>query len=61
MKTFTHTQQVTNYNLDKITDRYITCGWIEKDIIGTSTSITAIVFEWTGDGFPEYPLVDDLL
>lgn len=61
MKTYTHIQQVTNHNLDKIADRYTACGWIEKDIIGTTNSITAIVFEWTGEVFPEYPLVDDLL
>lgn len=60
MRTITYKQAVTNENIDKICDRFINCCWIEKEIIGTENNVQYVVFEWTGNGIPQYPNISDL-
>lgn len=62
MQTVIHRQPVTNENLDKICDRYISLGWKEHDIISDiHNHVSAIEFIWNGEGHPQWPILSDLL
>ena len=61
MRTVIHKQSVTNETIDKICDRYVACGWIEIDLDGFQNNVQSVTFQWTGDGIPTYPNINDLL
>lgn len=60
MRTYIVEQTVTNSTFNTICERYAACGWHEKEIKGTTNNITSIVFEWSGEGLPEYPILSDI-
>ena len=53
---------VTNDNVDKICDRYTSCGWKENNVFFDSTNrISSVEFIWENSGQPEWPSISDLL
>ena len=60
MKKHTVHQAVNNRTLDTICDRYVMCGWKEIDIICETNNPKEVVFEWEGEGLPEYPNLSDI-
>ncbi|MBE5867947.1 MAG: hypothetical protein E7293_03185 [Lachnospiraceae bacterium] len=60
MKKYIVHQTVTAETFDTICHRYAICGWKEIDVIGTLNHPQEIVFEWIGDGLPEYPNLSHL-
>lgn len=60
MKETLFTQPVTNRNIDMMCDRYISCGWVEYDVVGKQNCIEAVIFKWNKDSIPVYPSISDL-
>ena len=60
MKKYTVRQTVNNKTLDIICNRYEMCGWKEIDTLGSINHPTEVIFEWEGEGLPNYPSLSDI-